>query len=109
MSDFTERFKLVFEKTGITQRELALKTGLSVASICKYLSNQRSPSPDNEAKIIKALGCNQNDFYSDEKFEVLKKNRLKNIDYYDLVYIIKTKLNMLSQDEKESLKEILSA
>ena len=109
MSDFTERFKLVFEKSGITQRELALKTGLSVASICKYLSSTRTPTSESEDKIIKALGYDQESFYNDENFEVLKKNRLKNIGYYDLVYIIKAKLNILSEEEKESLKEILSA
>lgn len=105
MSSFNERFKIVFEKAGITQKSLSVKTGLSVASISKYLSNTRAPKPESEQKIIQALGITKEDFYNKENLDMIKKERFRNLDFYDVVYIIKTKV--FSDKEKEILKSLL--
>lgn len=41
---------------GITQRELAIKSGLTEASVCRYLKGERTPNLKNAERMAKVLG-----------------------------------------------------
>lgn len=55
--EYIRRVKHYMKLKGFTQKALAEKAGLSVASINKYLNAKATPSGYNNAKIAKALGC----------------------------------------------------
>ena len=45
------------EQMGLTQQQLARKTGVSRVSISRYESGQREPTLTIAAKLAAALGC----------------------------------------------------
>ena len=49
------RLKALMKDRGLTQRELALKTGLTEASVSKYLSGLRVPHMDALVVLARAL------------------------------------------------------
>jgi transcriptional regulator with XRE-family HTH domain len=51
----TNSLKDIIVKEGITQGELAVKSGVSVTSINRFANKQRTPSPTTANKILKAL------------------------------------------------------
>jgi DNA-binding Xre family transcriptional regulator len=52
--------KLLFHR-GMTQEELAVKTGISNVSISNYIQRKATPSSYNVHKIANALGCSMDD------------------------------------------------
>ena len=50
------RVKALMKEQGMTQRELARRTGLTEASVCKYLSGARTPQAEAVVLLAKALG-----------------------------------------------------
>ena len=48
-------------KRGLTQRELAEKTGTTTVSISRYITGNRVPSGPKLYQIAKALGCTADD------------------------------------------------
>ena len=55
MSDFTKRVKELMEKHNLSQKELALLSGISESSISRYLSGSKEPRIDNVINIAKVL------------------------------------------------------
>ena len=55
MNTFGERLSWLLNERGITQRELALRTGLTESAVSRYVNNQREPRADGIVKICKAL------------------------------------------------------
>ena len=51
------------EVVGLTQRELAKRTNLTPAAICKYESGTRTPSLYNFYKLSKVLGLTMDALY----------------------------------------------
>ena len=51
----------IFSLSGLSQDELAYKTGISAGSINYYLNGQVIPSAFNVAKLAYALGCSTDD------------------------------------------------
>ena len=51
---------------GVTQKELAQKTGISQSLICNYERCKISPTPPNIKRITDALGCAEMDIIIDE-------------------------------------------
>ena len=56
-SIFGERVKLQLEKNNMSQRELAEKTGITEATISRYVSSERVPKATEIVKIANALNC----------------------------------------------------
>lgn len=54
--DISERIKLARKKNGLTQKDLAKKTGLSIASIQGYEQGKYKPKIEQIDKIASALG-----------------------------------------------------
>ena len=50
------RVKALMKEQGMTQRELARRSGLTEASVCKYLSGARTPQAEAVVLLAKALG-----------------------------------------------------
>ena len=50
------RVKALMKEQGMTQRELAKRSGLTEASVCKYLSGSRLPHSEAVVLLAKALG-----------------------------------------------------
>ena len=50
------RVKALMKEQRMTQRELARRSGLTEASVCKYLSGSRTPQAEAVVLLAKALG-----------------------------------------------------
>ena len=50
------RVKALMKEQGMTQRELARRSGLTEPSVCKYLSGSRLPHSEAVVLLAKALG-----------------------------------------------------
>ncbi len=53
--EFAERLKAVREEKGLSQTELAAKTGLQPSAVSHFESGRRSPSFDNLRRLADAL------------------------------------------------------
>ena len=54
------------EKEGLTQKELAQRTGLAELTIWRYEANERVPSVTNAIKLAKALNCTVDDLVREQ-------------------------------------------
>lgn len=52
---------------GMTQKDLALKAGVSLQSIHRYEAEDRSPSIDIAIRIAQALGCTVDDLIQEKE------------------------------------------
>lgn len=53
---FAERFKGLLVETGMTQADLARRSGLTISAICRYSNGNRLPRADKLALLAEALG-----------------------------------------------------
>ncbi len=107
MKTFNEMFRQKLERSFLSQADIAVKTGLSQASICRYLNNERTPTEKNQRKLIEALGYDENNFYTDEIVRIDKETRIKHIRFPELYSIIKYRRNHMSDEERRSLIDLL--
>lgn len=84
-----ENIKFLRKKAGLTQKQLADKTNLSIATIQGYEQGKYEPKTDTLYKLRKALDCNIN--------EILDKP----FDLYEGIYIDIKNLDELPQKYKE--------
>lgn len=59
--EFGHRLYKIMMLKGVSQNELAFRTGISYVSISNYINGKISPSFYNVDKIAKALGCSTDD------------------------------------------------
>lgn len=57
---FGEHLKSLLEEKGMTQAELARRTGLTEASVSRYISGQRSPRITQAYRMAWAIGVDMN-------------------------------------------------
>jgi transcriptional regulator with XRE-family HTH domain len=57
MDEFGYHLKKQLEYAWMTRAELAEVTGISLATICRYISGQQKPSVTNVINIARALDC----------------------------------------------------
>lgn len=53
---FAERLRGLLAETGMTQADLARKSGLTISAICRYCNGNRLPRADKLALLAEALG-----------------------------------------------------
>jgi transcriptional regulator with XRE-family HTH domain len=58
---FGEKLKRAREKTGLSQRQFALRGGIKVSTIWFYEKGLRDPQLGNIVLICQALGCTPNE------------------------------------------------
>lgn len=89
----TGRLASLLREKGMSQKELAEKTGITPATISRYVNNERAPRPILLAKIAKALDVLPKDLTgNDEEREV-----------DDAVILIARNMNSLSPAQRERL------
>lgn len=72
---FADKLKTLMRSKGMSQKELANKTGLSSAIISMYANATACPSDKNISKLAAALGCSVEElvYFSEYgEFEYLK-------------------------------------
>ena len=60
--EFGVRLKRILMKSGMTQTDLAMTTGITQSNISSYITGKITPSFYNVDKIAKALNCSMDDF-----------------------------------------------
>ena len=95
------RVKALMKEQGITQRELARRSGLTEASVCKYLSGSRTPQAEAVVLLAKALGTTSD--------YLLGIKRDEGSIYRDLEKQILESKESLSPEERMSLIMLLSS
>ena len=73
--DISERIKLARKKNGLTQKDLAKKTGLSIASIQGYEQGKYKPKIEQIDKIASALGVQIIDLMEHYTLDQYKKTK----------------------------------
>ena len=70
-----KQIKELMDEKGMTQKQLALKTGLAESSISRYINGSRYPSAKSYFKIIKAI---EGEIYDrsckDEILDIIQKD-----------------------------------
>ena len=95
------RVKALMKEQGITQRELARRSGLTEASVCKYLSGSRTPQAEAVVLLAKALGTTSD--------YLLGIKRDEGSIYRDLEKQILENKENLSPEERMNLIMLLSS
>ena len=93
------RLKAKMKEKGLSQRQLSLKTGISEAAICKYVSGARTPHIEIIGKIAEVLGVT-----SDYLLGIEKKSE----PYEKIANCIKENKASLTSEEKMSLILLIS-
>lgn len=60
------KLKAIRRERGLSQRELAKRTGINYVTISKYETGRVAPGLANVEKIARALGCLVNDLISED-------------------------------------------
>ena len=95
------RVKALMKEQRMTQRELARRSGLTEASVCKYLSGSRTPQAEAVVLLAKALGTTSD--------YLLGIKRDEGSIYRDLEKQILENNENLSPEERMSLIMLLSS
>ncbi len=69
MGDFVDRLQSLMTQRGVTQKELAERTGITEASVSKYLNRERTPRIDVILNIAKAFGVSVDELMGNGKSE----------------------------------------
>lgn len=87
---FQENVRKLMEESGMNQKQLSGKTGISEASLCRYLSGSLQPRIDIVENIARAFGVSVSDLIGDEMkipqgsfdetYSVVTRNRNKLTD-----------------------------
>lgn len=62
MSEYKDTLAVLLRDKGLSQRELAKKSGLDESTISLYMSGSRTPNLKNHIKLCEALGVDINFF-----------------------------------------------
>ena len=100
MGTMGERIKQLLEKKGITQRDLAEKTGCTEAAISHYIKGDRTPRASVLAKIAIAL-----DTTSDYLMEGIPADVKNELGYAKK--LIARNVSQMSKAEKTEILNIL--
>lgn len=98
----SDRIKEYRKMRGMTQAELAKKTGISLSNISKYESGNRHPKTDYLLKIADALNVNINDLVSYNSY--CERNFLNLIE--ELGYRFETEPQSIKEDEDGNIIDL---
>lgn len=63
------------ERSGLNQKDLAERTGVTKSCICQIISGKRAPSMKTLGKISEALGCTAAELLEDRSVPAAGKRR----------------------------------
>ena len=102
-SIFGERVKLQLEKNNISQKKQTKKTGITEATISRYISSQRIPKATEIFKIAKVLNCT-----SDFLLGIDSKG-IKNISLKDAIYNLKMNRQLMESEWQKTIDIAINA
>ncbi len=91
---FQENVKKLMDDSGMNQKELSKKTGISEASLCRYLSGSLVPRMDIVENIAKFFGVSVS--------ELIGKEMIEPKDSFDETYSIVTRNRKKLTDEQKA-------
>ena len=106
-----ERIKMLLAKRGMTQRDLAQKTGLTEAAICRYVKGERVPRAPAMAAMARVLDVSMDFLANGEESKgvnevknVLLRNAgtLNNDEIMDVIEILMDFAKKNKYDSKEA-------
>lgn len=68
--DLAEKLKEMLAEKGMMQRELAMKIGMTEASISRYIKGDRTPTAKVVKRMAEALGCSVSCLLGDDAKEI---------------------------------------
>lgn len=98
--EFKENVKKIMKEEKINQKELSIKSGVSEASLSRYLSGALKPRMDIIINVAKALGVTPNVLTGEG-------NVKKEDSYAETISIVARNRNKLTDDEKMEIIKIL--
>ena len=97
------RVKFLMKELGLTQRELAARSGLTEASVSKYLSGARTPQLNAVIALAKALK-------TDADFLLgINKKEEKKTAYEEIEKLLQENKSSLTSEERMKLIMLLSS
>ena len=75
MSVFSERVSLLISQKGLSQKELAIKAGVTESAMSYYVKGERTPRGEVLSRIAKALDCSTDYLLGNEReLQYLQRN-----------------------------------
>ena len=98
---FEERLKSIMQKQGLTQKELAIRSGITEASMSKYLSGERTPRIDVIINLSRALEVTTDELLCETD------NNIRN-DFFEAKTVLARGLENISDEDKAKLIAIIA-
>lgn len=101
MNEFKERVKTLMERDNISQKELANLSGISEASVSRYLSGDLKPRMDILTNIAKVFGVSTSYLVGEED------NMVESDAYEETLCIVTRNKSKLDDEQKAKIIKIL--
>lgn len=104
MSVFSERVSLLISQKGISQKDLAIKAGVTESAMSYYVKGERIPRGEVLSRIAKALGTSTDYLLgNDGKLQYLQRNlgKLDSEQLKKAENILKSVFDDIFEDDEE--------
>lgn len=101
MKGFKDRVKELMERDGVSQKELAIRSGISESSISRYLAGSLKPRMDILANIAKVFNVSTSYLVGEEEHTV------ESDAYEETLCVVTRNKSKLSDQQKADLIKIL--
>ena len=98
---FEEKLKQIMIQQGLTQKELAIRSGITEASMSKYLSGERTPRIDVIINLAHALEITTDELLGETD------NNIRN-DFFKTKTVLARGLENMSDDDKAKLITLIA-
>ena len=98
---FEEKLKSIMQQQGLTQKELATRSGITEASMSKYLNGERTPRIDVIINLSRALEVTTDELLGETD------NNIKN-DFFQTKTVLARGLENISDKDKAKLIAIIA-
>ena len=102
MSIFSERLSLILSRKKLSQKELAVKAGVTESAMSYYVKGERTPRGEVLSRIAKALNCST-DYLLGNNAEDYTNNDIEPLQY------LQRNLGKLDTDQLKKAENILKA
>jgi transcriptional regulator with XRE-family HTH domain len=96
---WSEKVKMLLDEKGMNQKDLSKKSGITEASVCRYLKGDRKPRIDIIVNFAEALGV--------EVEELLDESKKVLTPFESIEAAIARHGNELSKEEQERLAKMI--
>lgn len=97
---FQENVKKLMEESGMNQKQLSGKSGISEASLCRYLSGSLQPRIDIVENIAKAFGVPASSLIGDEM-------NISQNSFVEIYSVVTRNRNKLTDEQKAKIVKAL--